>query len=418
MMSMLLWLVVLGKGFSSRAHASANANRLKSALGSLESSTRDYNYGRKTKRKQDQQGGGRNASVVVEDVDDKKYRAEQSTPLASAPPPINDFATPTLAPPSPEPTDSSSAPIEVQNHERKYSNATLPDGIAAAALSFTACEKLNLALEFMTALNFQEHLQRVFSYADPSASTQETKADFYTDVYILQLIVTPIFLAFLLFGARLFLHTFVFCAAAVGLFAVFGGAEGMLPIQLDCPMKLALSIISSFLCAVVATNFFRVGIFALGSLAFGGAAYVVFDAFPGLDPGSIMFTPSNVTSTEGMDAETQEIMPTSDLSTIAWVITLFFSAAGGIFLRYFEIETLEIATATIGGIGCAYSTHTFFLVIGRPVDPALIFLLAFFTSVGGTFFHQHVYCHKILEAVCMCYVSPTLPCNCRCFVQI
>jgi len=153
-------------------------------------------------------------------------------------------------------------------------------------------------------------------------------------------------------------------------------------------MKLALSIISSFLCAVAATSFFRVGIFALGSLAFGGTAYVAFDAFPYLDPGSILFAPNNITSATGIGAETQGMLLTSDLSAVAWVITLFCAAAGGIFLRYFEMETLEIATATIGGIGCAYSAHTVFMVVGKPVDPALIFLLAFFTSVGGWNFQR------------------------------
>lgn len=264
-------------------------------------------------------------------------------------------------------------------------NETATIGLKASEFTFSACEKLDLALEFMTSLDFQEHFEKVLAYSNPydAKILVESESEIYGDIYILQLIFTPIFLALLLFGANLFLHTFVICAALFGLFGVFNGVERLLPTPLDCPMKLALSVIASVLCALMAASCFRVGLFALGSLAFGGAIYVVFDAFPQLDPGPIIFAPKNAADT------TELTMPTSDLSTAAMVTTFFFSMIGGVVLRYFEMAQLEIMTAGVGGVGCAYSLHTMSLVQGWVIDPSLVVLLAFFISLGGWKFQRN-----------------------------
>jgi len=288
---------------------------------------------------------------------------------------------------------------------RQDTNSTMTAGFSAATLSFSACEKLDMALEFMTSLDFQEHFQKVFSFTNPyDPEMLASESDFYNYVYILQLISTPIFIVLLLFGANLFLYTFVVCAAVVGLFVVFDGVEGVLPIQLDCPMKLALSVIASSICALIATTFFRTGLFAFGSLAFGGATYVVFDAFPQLDPGTIIFTPNNVTVTANVD--TQHLLPTSDLSAVAWFIAISFSIIGGIVLRYFELAVLEIMTAGMGGVGCAYSLHTFFMVQGKPLDPSVVLLLAFFISLLGLRFQRR---HRNLGVVQQKYTEKCSP---------
>lgn len=271
------------------------------------------------------------------------------------------------------------ADFEIQEL-KKDTNMTVATGFNVSTIPFTACEKLDMALEFMTSLDFQEHFEKVFSYSNPfDPKMLEHESEIYADIYVLQLIFTPIFVTFLLFGGSLFLHTFVICAAIVGLFGVFAGVEGLLPMQLDCPMKLALSIVASFLSAILAATFFRVGFFALNSLAFGGATYVIFDAFPHLDPGTIIFS------------NNQHAMPTSDLSVAAWTVTCFSSVVGGILCRYFEMAQLEIMTAGIGGAGCAYSIHTFFMIQGNPMDPSIVFLFAFFISLGGAYHHCHGY---------------------------
>jgi hypothetical protein len=255
-----------------------------------------------------------------------------------------------------------------QNMTTKSFNAT--------AFSFTACEKIEMALQFITSLDFDEHFRKALN-SSPTAS----ESDFFVTIHVLQWILTPISLGLLLFGASLFLQTCVLCAATGGLFTVFGFVDTLLPIKaLDCLMKLALSVVAAFICGVLATAFFRFALFSFGALTVGGAAYVLFDTFPDLDPGDVIFsTPSTGSQQE------QHQLPTGDLSTVAWVVTIFLGGGGGILLRYYEQATLEIMTAGMGGVGCAYSIHTFLLLHQTTLDPSVVFLLAFFIGVGGTY---------------------------------
>jgi hypothetical protein len=250
----------------------------------------------------------------------------------------------------------------------------------ATAFSFTACEKIDLALQFITSLDFDEHFHKALS-----ASPRASESDFFRTIYLLQWILTPISLGLLLFGARLFLHTCVLCAATGGLFTVFGFVDTLLPTRymLDCPMKLALSVVVAFISAVMATAFFRFALFSFGALTLGGLAYTIFDSFPQLDPGVVSFSTTSTGSQE--QQQQQQQLPTGDLSTVAWVITIFLGGGGGMILRYYEQETLEIMTAGMGGVGCAYSIHTFLLLNQITLDPSVVFLLAFFISVGGTY---------------------------------
>jgi hypothetical protein len=275
-------------------------------------------------------------------------------------------------------TPSRKLTVELETAPQNMSAPTRPTSTAsfnATAFSFTACEKIDMALQFITSLDFDEHFQKATS-ASPTAS----ESDFFGTIYILQLILTPISLGLLLFGSSLFLHTCVLCAATGGLFTVFGFVDTLLPIRLDCPMKLALSVVAAFICAVMATAFFRFALFSFGALTVGGVAYVLFDTFPQLDPGDVYFS----TTTNGSQ-QPEHQLPTGDLSTVAWVITIFLGGGGGILLRYYEEATLEIMTAGMGGVGCAYSIHTFLLLNQTTLDPSVVFLLAFFISVGGTY---------------------------------
>jgi hypothetical protein len=270
--------------------------------------------------------------------------------------------------------------VELETTQQKMSapiQPTTTTSFNATDFSFTACEKIDMALRFITSLDFDEHFHKALT-ASPTAS----ESDFFATIYLLQWILTPLSLGLLLFGASLFLHTCVLCAATGGLFTVFGLVDTLLPFRVDCPMKLALSAVAAFICAVMATAFFRFALFSFGSLTVGGVAYVIFDTFPKLDPGVVYFG----TTSPGSDAEQQrQQLPTGDLSAVAWVITIFLGGGGGMLLRCYEQETLEIVTAGLGGVGCAYSIHTFLLLNQSTLDPSVVFLLAFFISVGGTY---------------------------------
>lgn len=268
--------------------------------------------------------------------------------------------------------------ITVETTQQKMNATTQPTtttSFNATAFSFTACEKIDMALRFITSLDFDEHFHKALS-ASPTAS----ESDFFGTIYLFQWILTPISLGLLLFGSSLFLHTCVLCAALGGLFTVFGFVDTLLPTRLDCPMKLALSVVAAFISAMMATAFFRFALFSFGALTLGGVAYVIFDTFPQLDPGVVYFSTTSTGS-----QEQQQQLPTGDLSTVAWVITIFLGGGGGMLLRYYEQATLEIMTAGMGGVGCAYSIHTFLLLNQITLDPSVVFLLAFFISVGGTY---------------------------------
>ena len=270
----------------------------------------------------------------------------------------------------------------LETKQQNMSAPTQPTTTAsfnATAFSFTACEKIDMAFQFITSLDFDEHFHKALS-ASPTATASES--DFFGTVYLLQWILMPISLVLLLFGASFFLHTCVLCAAAGGLFTVFGFVDTLLPMGLDCPMKLALSIVAAFVSALMATAFFRFALFSFGALAVGGVAYVIFDTFPQLDPGVVYFS---TTSTGSQEQQQQQQLPTGDLSTLAWIVTIFLGGGGGMLLRYYEQATLEIITAGMGGVGCAYSIHTFLLLNQIILDPSVVFLLAFFISVGGTY---------------------------------
>jgi len=121
---------------------------------------------------------------------------------------------------------------------------------------------------------------------------------------------------------------------------------------------------------MMATTFVRFGLFSLGALAAGVVSYLLFDAFPIIDVGA----------TSELD---------SDLSSFAWVVTIVMGCLGGIMLRWYEEASLELVTATLGGIGCAYSIHTVVIIQGQSqLDRSVIFLLAVCMATIGCKFQR------------------------------
>ena len=268
--------------------------------------------------------------------------------------------------------------------------------------SMTACQKIDMAIKFITSLDFEEHFQKTLKYyaKEEDATTTSTsrkesekmhseESKFYTEVYLLQMVFLPFSILMLLFGCSFFYPTCILCAATIGLLGVFDLVEKLLRFHLDCPMKLALSVVAAFLCAVLAVSFFRFGLFCFGSVCVGGTVYLLMDSFPQyLDPGVVVFDPTAAT---GAAVKSSDVIQSvsNDLSASAWIIIVLFSIMGGMLLRYYEQATLELMTAGIGGIGCSYSIHTFFLVRGKVLDPAIVFLLAFFLAMAGWRFQRY-----------------------------
>lgn len=308
-------------------------------------------------------------------IETNETSTEIPPPEATAPP---ETALPETAPPTPAPTEAATVEETLQpsfvssNSTRKSFNASSIH-VNATALSLGACEKIDLSIAYLTSLDLDSSFT---NYSFLTSNSQKESA--YIDVYILQLIITPISFGLLFFGSFLILPTCILAATGIGIFAVFhvldnlwlARAANISGTGLDCPMKLALSCISAFLAAMMATTFVRFGLFSLGALAAGVVSYLLFDAFPMLDLGAI----SEVDS---------------DLSSFAWIVTILMGCLGGVLLRWYEEASLELVTATLGGIGCAYSIHTVVIIQGNSqLDRSVVFLLAVGLATIGCRFQR------------------------------
>lgn len=307
-------------------------------------------------------------------IETNETETETSPREATEPPKT---ALPETAPPTPAPTEA--ATVETlqpsfisSNITRKAFNAS-SIRVNATALSLGACQKIDLSIAYLTSLDLDSSFT---NYSFLTSNSQKESA--YIDVYILQLIITPISFGLLFFGSFLILPTCILAATGIGIFAVFhvldnlwlARAANVTGSGLDCPMKLALSCISAFLAAMMATTFVRFGLFSLGALAAGVVSYLLFDAFPMLDLGA-----------------TSEV--DSDLSSFAWIVTILMGCLGGVLLRWYEEASLELVTATLGGIGCAYSIHTVVIIQGdSQLDRSVVFLLAVGLATIGCRFQR------------------------------
>jgi len=298
--------------------------------------------------------------------------------------------------------------------------------INATAISLSACEQIEMTVSFLTSLDFDQDFWKVMNFTKAVANEDANSGDEPTmvgrtlrfggaiwEVYLLQLILLPVSLVTALFGSNLLHPTVCLAAAGMGIFLVFhlvdfvarSGSPLVLSLvsQIDCQMKLALGFVAALVSAVLASTFLRFGLFALGALAAGGGSYLVFDAFPVLDP-----TRDAVSYQDGNTGLHGQL--SGELSPFAWLVTTLVGVFGGVFLRWFERAALETVTAALGGLGCAYSLHTFVTLQGGQLDRSLVFLIANFIAFFGWRFQRHrriyrtEYAHKKNEEV----VAPLL----------
>ena len=280
-------------------------------------------------------------------------------------------------------------------------------------ISLTACEQIELAVSFLTSLDFdQTFLNLTLVMADRASTTRSDNSDninnksqrrrqkraYLWDVYLLQILMTPLSLAMVLWGSHLLLPACCLAAAGLGVVLVFHLVEylskssslwlsTLFVEHFDCQMKLALSVICASLSAMAASTFVRFGLFSFGALAAGGGAYLVLDAFPFLDPTreAVLHQPVDDSTTtidtvslHGWDNDDSELSP------FGWVVTIVLAVCGGIFLRWYEQASLEVVTALMGGVGCAYSLHSFVIIQGGQLNRSLVFLIANLIGIFGT----------------------------------
>ena len=250
--------------------------------------------------------------------------------------------------------------VDKLDRNKTLFNATKFRLFDATAISYSACEKLDFAVFFVSSLDWEK------SFVNISDSEGEMSASIW-DIYFLQIILTTVSLGLVMFGTTLLFPACILAACCFGIFSTCYIIENFAIRSVNCQMKLALSTVAGCVAAFFASGLIRFGLFSLGSISFGSGAYFIFDVFPDLDPGDVPVT------------------TTSDLSSIAWVVIVVMGLFGGLIIRYFEQASLEGVTAIMGGIGCAYSVHTFVLIQGGRLDRSFTFLIGIFFSIIGMF---------------------------------
>ena len=333
-------------------------------------------------------------------------------------PPITQEATLSLSQRNqkqPEPPTSSTDTLS-------STTTTITPAVNFTAVSLTACQKIDTAVSFMTSLDWDANLWRnVSASSQTKEQSQQHKTNgeyyyYYWDVYLLQIILTPLSLAMTLCGSQLLVPTCCFAAALLAVACVFHVVQIATSHStsrwyhnldvLDCPMKLALSVVAASVSAFVASTFVRFGLFSLGALAAGGGAYLVLDAFPFLDPTQHEATVDLGTYdaiTAALQQNTLHGMTDhqdSELSPFGWIVTVCMGMMGGIVLRWYEQASLEVVTAFMGGVGCAYSLHTFVMIQGGNLHRSVVFLVACAMGMFGWRFQRSrrlrydMYAHK------------------------
>ena len=292
----------------------------------------------------------------------------------------------------------------------KNLTSNLAQNINATALSLSACEQIEMAVAFLTSLDFDQEFWQLAnmtqgSTATTTATSRNLNGAKLWEVYLLQIILLPISLLMAFCGSNLLHPTCCLAAAGIGVFLVFHLVDFMskskspllfsLSLNLDCPMKLALSLISAFISAMLASTFLRFGLFSLGALAAGGVSYLIFDAFPFLDPTRQAIDYADATASSAEQVSLHGSNMDSELSPFGWILTTLISVLGGLFLRYYEQASLELVTAAMGGMGCAYAAHTFIILQGGQLNRSLVFLLANAIAFSGWRFQRHRRLYKM-----------------------
>jgi hypothetical protein len=255
------------------------------------------------------------------------------------------------------------------SEEEETAELTFED-LSFDAISLTSCQKINFAVAYLTSLEFDGSLVA-------NAKKSEAISAFWSDVYYLQMVVMPVSLMLAFFGSHLLFPASIMTAAAFGTFLVFhfGG-------DMNCKLKLGVSTVSAGISVAMAVKFVRFGLFTLGAVATGIGSYMFFDAFPFLDPGNNALASANDTAHDA--SYLVSVMSSSDISPLAWGITLVLALFTGICIKVYQQASVEVLTAVMGGVGIGYSMHSFILLHGGTLNRSIAFILAGFISVFGT----------------------------------
>ncbi|CAJ1965313.1 unnamed protein product [Cylindrotheca closterium] len=244
-------------------------------------------------------------------------------------------------------------------------------------ITMTSCQKIDFAFAYLTSLEFDGSVLK-------NAKTKQDDSNFWSDIYIIEMIVLPTSLILAFFGSSLLMLASMLTAAGFGTFLIFHFVSGAFG-GLDCKVKLGLSVVSATISAFLAMKFVRFGLFTLGAFSSGLSVYLFFDAFPAFDPGQNFFDVQGFVS----DASyISSVVKNSDISQAAWAIIVVLALFTGICIRVYEHSSVELLTALLGGSGAGYAIHAHILVHGGSLPRSLVFVVAGLIGIFGWRFQR------------------------------
>jgi hypothetical protein len=251
------------------------------------------------------------------------------------------------------------------------------ENLSFEAISLTSCQKIDFSVAYLTSLEFDGALV--------TKSKEKQDAKYWGDVYYFQMIIVPASIMLAFFGSYFLFPVSILTAAILGLFLVFHFVNNSFEGGLDCQVKLGLSVFSGGCTTYLAKKYVRFGLFCLGSVATGTGAYMLFDAFPALDPGISAAFVDTKEDISGDASMLRSMMSSSDISPLAWGITILTSLFVGMSIRVYEQISVEILTAVMGGVGMGYSMHSHILLHKGTIDRSITFAFAFVITCIGTY---------------------------------
>ncbi|KAL3939832.1 MAG: hypothetical protein SGBAC_005510 [Bacillariaceae sp.] len=244
-------------------------------------------------------------------------------------------------------------------------------------ISMTSCEKIDFAIAYLTSLEFDGSVVK-------NAKNKQEDSKFWSDIYIVEMVLLPTSLILAFFGSSLLMLASVLTAAGFGIFLIFHFVSASFG-GLDCKLKLGLSAVSASVCACLATKFVRFGLFCLGAFSTGLTSYLFFDSFPAFDPGQNFFDMQGFVSDSSY---LNSVMKHSDISQAAWAIILVLALFTGICIRVYEHGSVEFLTALLGGSGAGYAIHAHILVHGGSLNRSMVFVIAGLVGALGWRFQR------------------------------
>lgn len=167
------------------------------------------------------------------------------------------------------------------------------------------------------------------SFDDIVAFTQNANQSVVLPILLLCLGIPAAFCGYLLIRPV--------AASGTGLFAFYTAFYiTFVAIKSNCVTAYSISLVSAFIGACLSLFLYKFALFALGASAFASVVFLLFSVVP-------------------------ELHNVIDIPNVFyWICLVCAGIVGGLILRFSNVVIIQVVTAVLGGVSCAYGTHGLF----------------------------------------------------------